>query len=90
MKVSATINATSLRDTLKRLDKRYQVAIDKELALTAVEIESSYKVNVPFDLGRLWSSIHFETKEQKAILTAIAREIRIMEHSKLKHNLMKF
>lgn len=65
MKVSATINATSLRDTLKRLDKRYQVAIDKELSLTAVEIESSYKVNVPLQTARLRTSIHTETKNKK-------------------------
>lgn len=65
MKVSATINATSLRDSLKRLDKRYQVAIDKEIGVTAREIESSYKVNVPLDTGRLRSSIHVETSGKK-------------------------
>jgi len=61
MKVSINIAPESFIKKMRMLEGRYQKAIEKELGLTARDIESAYKIAVPVDTSRLRSSIHVET-----------------------------
>lgn len=62
MKVFVSIDAKDFIRNLRSLEKNYQKAINKEMGLTARDIESSYKKAVPLVLGRLRSSIHVESQ----------------------------
>lgn len=65
MSVKLDLEITNLVKKFKEMPMEVQKAMIDELFITGLMIESSYKISVPVDTGRLQSSIHTETANKR-------------------------
>lgn len=66
MSVKLELKLTNLVKKFDSMSEEIQKAMIDELRLTGFMIESTYKLGVPVDTGRLISSIHTEHSGQKS------------------------